>query len=243
MINQQPFSRHLKIPGCLNLRELGGYQTTNGKYIKPRTLLRSDSLHRLPVSSQQQLIDYGIKTIIDLRSSLEVAKEAYLLSNRTEIEYFNLPLVHENKRNIIESIKDKTLLELNIHLLQERANSIKTILETVATKQAPILIHCAVGKDRTGIISALLLAIAGVSVETIAQDYNLSDVHLASLYDQMRPQAVRENFTHLLESPPQTMIDTFSYLKLHYGGIKGYATNIGLDSHLYQRLQTMLVQA
>lgn len=58
MTTLQPFQRYLKLAGCLNLRELGGYETTEGQQIKWRTLLRSDSLHCLPASSQQQLIDY-----------------------------------------------------------------------------------------------------------------------------------------------------------------------------------------
>lgn len=242
MTTIKPFQRHLELLGCLNLRELGGYETTNGKQTKWRTFFRSDSLHRLPVSSQQQLIDYGIKTIIDLRSSFEVAKEEYAFRNQPNIQYFNIPLVAENQRNIIESIKDKTLLELNQFLLQERSLAIKTILETIANQQTPVIIHCAVGKDRTGIITALLLAISGVPVKTIAEDYQLSDRYLASFHAKMRPKAIQEGFTHLLESPQQTMIDTFAYLDLHHGGVANYLENIGLDSTTYKRLQKMLLQ-
>lgn len=241
MTTLQPFQRYLKLAGCLNLRELGGYETTEGKQIKWRTLLRSDSLHGLPASSQQRLIDYGVKTIIDLRSSFEL-KEEYALSKRVEIEYFNLPLIEEDARNIEESIKDKTLLELNCFFLEEKSRAIKTILETIVTQQTPVIIHCAVGKDRTGIIIALLLAIAGVGITTIAEDYYLSDDNLALLYAQLRSEAVREGYAHLLESPPQTMIDTFAYLDLHYGGINNYLENINLDREISNRLRTMLIK-
>ncbi len=239
----QPNQRHLKLSGCMNLRELGGYQTTDGKQTKWQTLFRSDSLHQLPKSSQQQVIDYGIKTIIDLRSNFELETETYPLSQRTEIQYFNFPLIAEDQRNIIAAIKHQSLLELNTFLLKERSQVIKTILETIATTSTPVVIHCAVGKDRTGIISALLLAIAGVSPETIAQDYNLSDAYLAPLYEELRPQAEQENFTHLLSSPVQTMIDIFQYLDTNYGGLEGYLEQIGIGNNICDRLRKNLIDA
>ena len=242
MKNLKPSQRYLQLPGCLNLRELGGYETTEGKQIKWRTLLRSDSLHRLPISSQQQLIDYGVKTIVDLRNLFEIKLEEYAFSNRKEIRYFNLPLIEENQRNIIESIKDKTLLELNLFFLKERPLAIKIILETLATQQTPVIIHCAAGKDRTGFITALLLGLAGVPITTIAEDYHLSDRALASLYREIRPQAEKAGMTHLLESPPQTIIDTFAYLDRRYGGIDRYLENIGINLKTRDRLKTMLIR-
>lgn len=238
----QPFQRHLKLAGCLNLRELGGYETTDGQQINWRILFRSDSLHRLPLSSQQQLINYGVKTIIDLRSPLEVAQEQYVFSHRPEINYFNLPLIEENNSNIIESIKHKSLLELNRFLLQERSLAIKTILETIATQPTPVIIHCAIGKDRTGLIIALLLTLAGVPIKTIAEDYQLSDHYLAPFYLQMRPTATKEGFTHLLQSQPQTIIDTFAYLALHHGGVNNYLDNMGISLTLQNRLKEMLIK-
>lgn len=224
----KPSQQHLALPGCLNLREIGGYQTSEGKQIKWRNLLRSDSLHNLPVSSQQQLIDYGVRTIIDLRSPSEVSSQEYTFSQISEIDYFNLPLVAD--RSQIESIKQKTLLEHNCFFLEKHSSAIKEILETIASQPTAVVIHCAAGKDRTGIIIALLLAIADVPVETIAEDYKLSDRYLAPLYSQIRALAIQHGFAHLLESSPQTMVDIFTYLEGNYGGINNYLANIGISS-------------
>ena len=79
MKDLKSFQRHLKLAGCHNLRELGGYTTSDGKQTQWSTLLRSDSLHPLPVSSQQQLLDYGVRTIIDLRTPSEVNRKEYAL--------------------------------------------------------------------------------------------------------------------------------------------------------------------
>ncbi len=214
MKDLKSFQRHLKLAGCHNLRELGGYTTSDGKQTQWSTLLRSDSLHRLSVSSQQQLLDYGVRTIIDLRTPSEVNRKEYALSNASEIEYFNLPLIED--RSQVESIKDKQLLEHNCFFLEERQRQIKTILETIATEQTTIVIHCSAGKERTGIIIALLLAVANVPVASIAEDYLKSAIALASpLYSSIRKQAIKEGFVHLLESPPQTIIDIFAYVDCH----------------------------
>ena len=105
-----------------------------------------------------------------------------------------------------------------------------------------MVIHCAAGKDRTGIIIALLLALVNVPVDTIAEDYQLSDRYFAFMYDKVRQQAIKEGFAHLLESSPQTIIDTFAYLDRNYGGVNNYLASIGVDSAKRIQLKTMLVQ-
>ena len=64
--------RHLKIEGAYNTRDLGGYATRDGRHTRWGQLLRADSLHRLPVTSQQALLDYGLRTVLDLRKSDEL---------------------------------------------------------------------------------------------------------------------------------------------------------------------------
>ena len=239
-MNAESLQRHLELPGCLNLRELGGYTTSEGKQIKWRTLLRSDSLHSLPESSQKKLLDYGVKTIIDLRTPMEVNSQKYPFRHSLEIEYFNLPLVEDRKK--LESIKQKTLFEHNCFFLEQCSSAIKEILEIIASSQTAVLIHCAAGKDRTGIIIALLLALANVSVETIAKDYELSDFYLEFMYKKIRPEARKQGFTHLLNSDPQTIIDTFALLDRNYSGIDEYLANIGISSVKRNSLKTMLVK-
>lgn len=240
MRQSSPFERRLELAGCHNLRELGGYITTDNKQIRWRTLLRSDRLDRLPVSSQQQLINYGVRTIIDLRSPLEVNLEQYSLSRNSEIKYLNLPLVEDKPE--IEYFKNKTLLEHNLWFLEERSPVIKTIFETIATQTTAVVIHCAAGKDRTGIIIALLLALLDVPIATIAEDYQLSDRCLAPFYDKIRTSVVKKGLGHLLESSPQTIINTFDYLNSQYGEINNYLANIGIKLETSDRLKHLLVE-
>lgn len=235
----KPDRRHLKLLGSLNLRELGGHLTSEQKQTKWNTLLRSDSLHHLTLLAQEQLIDYGVKTIIDLRSSIE-ATEEYPLSKDPAIQYWRLPLVEDIER--INSIAETSLLEHNYFFLQECSSAIAKILETINSSKAAIVIHCAAGKDRTGIIIALLLALAKVPVETIAEDYALSDRYLAPLYERMRSRAKKQGYAHLLNSQPQTIIDTFNFIDNNYGGIEQYLDSIGINTAKRSSLKMMLVQ-
>ncbi|MDJ0688358.1 MAG: tyrosine-protein phosphatase [Xenococcaceae cyanobacterium MO_188.B32] len=236
---REPGKRHLPLTGCLNLRELGGYATADGKLTRWRTLLRGDSLHKLSLESQQAIIDYGVKTIIDLRTISEVNKKPYILSSSPEIGYFNLPLLEED--NFPQLWAKKTLFKHNCFMLEERSPQIKEILSVIATQQTAFVIHCAAGKDRTGIIIALLLAIANVPVATIAQDYALSEKYVSPLYATIQEQAIEEGFAHILLSPPEAIIDTFNYLDEHYGGINEYLQAIGMDKLQIEHLQNILI--
>ncbi|MGK7936512.1 MAG: tyrosine-protein phosphatase [Xenococcaceae cyanobacterium] len=236
---REPQTRHLQLAGCLNLRDLGGYATSDDKFTSWRTLLRGDSLHRLSPENQQAIIEYGVKTIIDLRTLSEVNREPYVLSKSPEISYFNLPLIEEE--DFPQLMAKKSLLEHNYFSLEKRSPKIKEILEIIATKQTAVVIHCAAGKDRTGIIIALLLAIAQVPVKTIAQDYQLSDRYLTSFYANIQEEAIKKGFAHMLLSPAEVIMDTFSYLDEHYGGVNGYLQTIGINQEQIKRLQTILV--
>ena len=235
----EPLKRHLPLMGCINLRELGGYVTSDGKSIRWRTLLRGDSLHQLSLESQQTIIDYGVKTIIDLRTRSEVNKKSYVLSKSPNINYCNLPLLEE--ANFSQLWEKKTLFEHNCFILEERSLQIKEILAVIASQSTAFVIHCAAGKDRTGIIIALLLAIANVPVDTIAQDYALSEKYVSSLYATIQEQAIEEGFAHMLLSPPEAIIDTFNYLDEQYGGINEYLRAIGITKIQIERIQTILV--
>ena len=237
---REPEKRHLPLTGCLNLRELGGYATADGKSIRWRTLLRGDSLHKLSLTSQQAIIDYGIKTIIDLRTISEVNKKPYILSKSPEVGYFNLPLLEED--NFPQLWAQKTLFEHNCLMLEERSPQIKEILAVIASQPTAFVIHCAAGKDRTGIIIALLLAIANVPVATIANDYALSEKYVSPLYAKIQEQAIEEGFAHILLSPPEAIIDTFNYLDKNYGGIHEYLQAIGIDKLQIEHLQNILIK-
>lgn len=239
--------RHLALEGSHNIRDIGGYQTLDGRYTRWKTILRADSLSHLPHVSQQALLNYGIQTIIDLRSPSEVAKSPNVFSNSKNINYFSLPLVRDKNESVILE-QPQTLVERYCLILEYCQKEIKLILETIATTDTiPVLINCTAGKDRTGLIIALLLGIANVAESTIVEDYALSAKYLDSVLEKLRLQARQsgyhmQNVERMLECQHNTMIDTINYLQAKYGGIVDYLSSIGITSEVINYLRTVIVE-
>jgi protein-tyrosine phosphatase len=232
--------RELRWDACYNVRDLGGLDTADGGQTRWRALIRADNLCRLTPAGCAALIDYGVRTIIDLRSPYELQLDpSPFVQAYPGITYLNLPLLDEADQagtaaiNAAQSVEDMYMLMLG----RCRAN-IATIMTTVAeAAEGGVLIHCHAGKDRTGLVVALLLAVARVPAEVIAADYALSDTYLQPLYEQMlaelQEQVRRQQLAHLLTSAPTAMLATLAYLDTHYAGVYGYLYACGVtQQHL-----------
>ena len=234
-------SRWLTVPGAYNVRDLGGYRTADGKTTRWRAFLRADSLHNLSESTKNGLIEYGVRTVIDLRRTKETVDTPNALADMDDIQYFHLNMIGDtNPPGYIAPPPDEwTTPEstANIYrvLLDQRQDVISETLVTLAeSKGHTAIYHCAAGTDRTGIISALLLGLAGVPDETIVDDYALSAHGLRRwiLAEGIPDSLVGKDFN--LDEPPQflappeAMERTLQHLGDHYGGIESYVRHIGL---------------
>lgn len=239
--------RHLALEGSHNIRDIGGYATLDGGYTRWKTILRADSLSHLPPVSQQALLNYGVRTIIDLRSPYEVGQSPNVFSKSQDLNYLSLPLVKDENESVILE-QPQTLLERYCLILEYCQREIKLILETIATiNTTPVLVHCTAGKDRTGLITALLLGAANVAESTIVEDYVLSAKYLDSLLEKLRLQAMQSGydmqcFERMLECQHNTMIHTLNYLQEKYGGIVDYLSVIGITSETINYLRTVMVE-
>ena len=236
---KSPVKRHLPLEGSYNIRELGGYATLDGKYTRWQRVWRSDSLHNLSLKSQKALINQGIKTIVDLRRDSEIKKHPNVLAKSPAVNYINIPMFFdEQEPNIFYA---ETLQKQYYVLLEDCQKQVKLIIEAIANSKPPILFHCAVGKDRTGLIAAFLLHLAKVPAATIAEDYALSADYLAPLFAPEIEIAKKQGYGHIYESPPQVMLDTLNYLDNNYGGVTEYLRKIGLTNEHLSQLRGMLV--
>jgi Protein tyrosine/serine phosphatase len=132
-------------------------------------------------------------------------------------------------------------------MLDECQEPIRQILATIAEADAPVLVHCFVGKDRTGLITALALRATGVPVETIADDYALSEALTIALLAEIRAMLIRlgydvTRFDRLSPAPREAMIETMAYLDERYGGIEAYLTSIGLTDAQRAGLRRLLLE-
>lgn len=234
--------RHLKFAGTYNFRDIGGYPTRDGGATRWRTLFRTDSPHRLSEADRASLIRCGLRTAIDLRQAEEVAAAPNTFVASPQIAYRHLPLLNDTP-SMSEVLP--TLVEIYRGILDERGEQVGTVLSALAAPGAlPAVVNCTAGKDRTGLIVALMLGLAGVSEEAIVADYALSGACLAGVYlDEARRRAETQGFSYdlLVLCDPDFMRATLAHLKKCYGGIESYVRTTGLGDAEIDRLRQAMV--
>ena len=242
----ETLQRHLPLEGTHNFRDAGGYPTRNGGSVRWRTLFRSDSLHALTPAGQQAFRELGIRSQVDVRAHAEAGPFPSVFAGDTGLAYNHLPLAIDEGKNIPRA---NTLEELNVKLLDHAGHSIARILALLAQPGAmPAVVNCVAGKDRTGLLVALLLDLAGVDETTIVDDYVLTGIHAKDLLARiLELQATafgrsRSEMAHLMEVRPEVMAGTLSYLHVQYSGAAAYMQRIGMRDETIADLRDALVE-
>ena len=241
---QSRSTRHLKVTGTYNVRDLGGYVTATGE-TRWRRLLRADGLHRLDEHGMATLVGEGVTTVIDLRHADELARQPNPFGQNPAVRYHHVPLFDQ----LAPAPKPggDVLLELYKRALAERQEAIATVLTTIAeAPEGVVLFHCTAGKDRTGIVALLLLALAGVETALIVEDYVETGPMIAPMVEEIIAHAAErgadiETFRPLLGAAPETMVATIAHLSEHYGSAQHYLKTIGLSDATLARLHDRLV--
>lgn len=234
--------RRLDWPACYNVRDLGGLPTTTNRTTRWRSIIRADILSRLTEEGQQALLDYGVRTVIDLRGPQEAAEWPYSLPN--QVTYLNLPVekFYPHVGQLI--MKAQSRAEVYCITVDHYPDCITEILRSVANAQpGGVVLHCHAGKDRTGMISALLLSLVGVPTAEIAADYAESQVRLWPLYEQMVAEAGGEDKVGFWTKPTaaaEMMVLFLEHLVQRYGGTHAYLRTIGLQEEELDRLRARL---
>ena len=248
--------RHLNINGSYNIRDLGGYKTLDGKVTRWKSFLRSDDLHLLPPSSQSTLLEYGLTTIVDLRRPDELKEKPNVFKNSPQVKYQNYDLAGDTENPTYPSEISNTStsftrvnFSLYYHWIDHRQGEICSILSTLASPDVRTgLFHCAAGKDRTGMIAAILLGIARVPIETIIEDYGLTARFLFEADRSKRIESGEDvsNYTwqdyRRLDCPPNEMLKVLQYIQTKYGGFEKYSRTIGLNDKQIKDLRNHLVE-
>jgi protein-tyrosine phosphatase len=242
-------ARHLPLSGTYNVRDVGGYSTRDGRTIRWRTLLRADSLHRLSDEGRAHLIEHGLRTIVDLRrdEELAVAPNVFAASDQVRYVWVSLARNPTNGAGRRELLPD-SLARTYRAIVDGRQAELHQVLSALAQPGAfPALVHCTAGKDRTGIVVALLLALAGVDHATIAEDYALTATYLTDAFfaeARRRAEAAGhdwERYRYLLGCPADLMLATLTDLDERFGGVETYLRQIGLSDDDLQALRAALV--
>jgi len=248
MLNRM--NRHLAIPGTYNVRDLGGYPTASGAETRWRQVLRADSLHRLDADGRAKLMDAGLRTVIDLRFDKEKADSPQPFHLESQVEVIDISLFAElNLGDRSASDEDDLLLAIYRSALARCGAAIAATLSAIAeADEGAVLFHCTAGKDRTGLVAAVLLLAVEVPAATIAEDYALTGILaqplLAELLADMEARGQdRSRSEKLLRSEPATMQAFLDHLHNDHGGVGSYLGKVGLSQPQIARLRARLVAA
>ena len=250
-----PCYRRLPLEGLYNARDLGGYPAAGGKMTRYGVFVRSDAPLRLTEADLAYLRDFGVTLSVDFRGDREVTSEPSCLSGAAEwVTYLRSPAFNEQvafaARARAGGPPVSTFVdwgEKYVEMAESCKAWVKSTLTYFSASGGAVLYHCTTGKDRTGIISALLLGLCGVSYEDIIADYCVSEVYLTPVYvrlaDAFRRHWPRERVSltdPFFKTAPANMAALLRHLDERYGGIPGYLADCGVPNGVSDALKDRL---
>jgi protein tyrosine/serine phosphatase len=246
--------RDLVWDGCLNVRELGGLPTADGGETRPGAVVRADSVRQLSDEGWRALVDHGVRTVIDLRGDDERGEDP---PADLPVEVVHVPFFAASEAEWVEiaeeleaaatAAPDVATATRNVYLIfleRFRANVAAAVRAVAHAPQGAVVIHCVGGKDRTGLLSAFLLHLAGVDDQDIAADYALSEERLRprheAWFEAAESEEELERLRRIAQTPAASMVGVFRELERRYGGVDAYLRDAGVTDEELEHLRARL---
>lgn len=224
----------------VNCRDLGGYACRGG-VTKYGIALRAGVFREPSEKDLENLRSFGVKTVIDLRGDEEAADMPSWFENNPEFSYHHVSLLEANPAM---ARSNAPMTEIYERCLSEYSGNIALVLKIVAALDEPFMFHCFCGKDRTGMLAALLLSAAGVCKEDIIADYEVSYTYIKPFVER----EVRNNSGLIWDgayerfySHGENMEHILGYIEENFGGVEGYFRKIGLSEAEIEALRRKLI--
>jgi protein-tyrosine phosphatase len=246
----EPYTRDIEFEGILNFRDIGGLKAQDGRMTQWRRVFRSGELHYLTQKDLRRLKgELGVSTIVDLRGSRELTTHPFAPSSRSGMKYIHLPLRGT-------PLETTTLPASNLHMghvyasylgQRQYAETLVSALRILAEPgYFPLVFHCSAGKDRTGVLAAVVQGVLGVADEEIVEDYAASGSYMEVFRDRLLSDPKASNAASKVPSygwkaESVAMETVLSFIGQRFGSIRGYMSAHGADGDLLTRLEDALL--
>lgn len=223
------YQRRIVLENIINCRDLGGHPCSDGGTTKFGKVLRA-GIPKPPTQNDIKLIkDYGISTIIDLRGDNESQRMPSPFKGLDGCNYHHASLLEISPAKTADETK---LIDFYKRSIDKHKENFAKIFSIFSETQDNLMFHCFFGKDRTGILAAFLLRLAGVAIEDIVADYQITFAYLKPFYDkeiESNSGLIWETNMEHLQSDAQTILGLLKYVDSKYGGIKSYLRECGVS--------------
>lgn len=240
--------------GCLNVRDLGGIPTEDGRRTRSGAIVRADNIRKLTDTGWQSLAEHGVRRIVDLRWPEELANDP---PRDLEIEVVNVSVLGPASNDDYVARMDEHLRSVDdvvdhhsyayIDWLERYRNEFGRAFAAIADADGTVVVHCMGGKDRTGVVAGLLLRLAGVGYDEIGQDYAITAVNLEPSTSKWIPtiedDVERAKWEKLRHTPAEAMIRVVGEVESRYGDVASYLHAAGLSEAQVERLRERLAPA
>jgi len=240
-------TRHVQFDRLHNFRDVGGYPTQDGRTVRWGRLYRSDSLSKLQGDDWERFLSLGVRTVIDLRYPWEIEARGRVPAS-DDVAYYNVSIEH---RPYDQAALDpgvapaRYLADRYAEVVLDGVEELRRVLAVIADGEtAPVVVHCASGKDRTGIVAALVLALLGVSEVDIVADFALTGLATERLVAAWRADNPDRTlrWPGYAQAPAELMSLFLGDLATRYGSVRGYVTDrLGVGDELIGAMRANLL--
>lgn len=238
--------------GCLNVRDLGGLPTEDGRATQPGRVVRADNIRKLTDTGWQALADHGVRRVVDLRMPVELAEDS---PRDVDVDVVHVSVFGDGMDEAyvagldahlasVEDVADHYVYSY-VDWLERYREHFGRAFAAIADADGTVLVHCMGGKDRTGVVSALLLRLAGVPYNVIGEDYAVTAVNLEPSTSVWIPAVEdpveRAKWQRLAATPAAAMERVVHEVEARYGDVASYLRAAGLSDEQVVRLEERLV--
>jgi len=250
--------RIIPLPGCHNLRDLGGHATADGRTVRWRTLLRAGQMGPLADAELRRMLELRVAAICDLRSSSERLRHPTVWHAGLDLHYYSRD--YENSLGELDALLKsghftadaarRAMHGIYAQLPYEQAPSYRELFRLLVHNRVPLIFNCTAGKDRTGVAAALLLSALGVPRETVEADYAMSNLAVEGLIAlsagdprQTSDHPRDDGYAPLLRAEPEYLDTAFRAIDRRSGGLAGYMeAELGLSRADIDQLRDLLLE-